>query len=58
MVSIFYYSWMPVTIQKIIIMSFAATLVFILIDAFIKNISDNILNPLLTGLAMWIIFLF
>jgi len=58
LISIFYYPWMPIAIEKIIMMSFAATLLFMLIDAYIKNISDNILNPLLTGFAMWILFLF
>ncbi|MFX0002788.1 MAG: hypothetical protein ACFE9C_00440 [Candidatus Hodarchaeota archaeon] len=57
LISILYYRWMPVTIEKIIIMSIVATLLFMLIDAYIQNISDNILNPLLTGFAMWIIFL-
>jgi len=57
LISIFYHPWMPIAIEKIIIMSFAATLLFMLIDAYTKNISDNILNPLLTGFAMWIIFL-
>ncbi|MFX1419873.1 MAG: hypothetical protein ACFE9N_13225, partial [Promethearchaeota archaeon] len=56
-ISILFYPWMPISIEKIIIMSFVATLVFMLIDAFTKNISDNILNPLLTGFGMWIIFL-
>ncbi|MFW9820999.1 MAG: phosphatidate cytidylyltransferase [Candidatus Thorarchaeota archaeon] len=57
LIFILYYSWMPIGMEKIIIMSFAATIVFMLIDAYIKNISDNILNPLLTGFAMWIILL-
>ena len=42
-ISILYYPWMPITIEKIIIMSFIATLLFMLIDAYAKNISDNIL---------------
>jgi dolichol kinase len=57
LISIFYYPWMPIAIEKIVVMSFSATLLFMLIDAYIINISDNILNPLLTGFAMWIIFL-
>ncbi|UCC19353.1 MAG: hypothetical protein JSV62_14810 [Promethearchaeota archaeon] len=56
-ISILYHPWMPISIEKIIIMSFVATLLFMLIDAFAKNISDNILNPLLIGFGMWIIFL-
>lgn len=56
-ISLLYHSWMPLAIEKIIIMSFIATLLFMLIDAYAKNISDNILNPLLTGFGMWIIFI-
>jgi len=56
-ISVLYRPWMPISIEKIIIMGFVATLLFMLIDAFAKNISDNILNPLLTGFGMWIIFL-
>ncbi|MFX0106478.1 MAG: hypothetical protein ACFE75_13460 [Candidatus Hodarchaeota archaeon] len=54
-----YYPWMtkPITIEKIILMSLVATLFFLLVDAYSKNISDNILNPFLTGFGMWIILL-
>jgi dolichol kinase len=58
LISLLYHSWMVVTIDKIIIMSFVATVLFLLVDAFVKNISDNILNPILTGFGMWIILLF
>ncbi|MFW9972342.1 MAG: hypothetical protein ACFFDF_19305 [Candidatus Odinarchaeota archaeon] len=57
LISVLYYPWMPIGIEKIIIMGIAATLLFMFIDAYIKNISDNILNPILTGFAMWIIYL-
>ncbi|MFX1592323.1 MAG: hypothetical protein ACFFCL_06480 [Promethearchaeota archaeon] len=57
LISIIYYPWMPITIEKIIIMSFVATLLFMIVDAYAKNISDNILNPFLTGFSTWIIFL-
>ncbi|KKK43842.1 hypothetical protein LCGC14_3167880, partial [marine sediment metagenome] len=57
LISTLYYPWMPIKIQKILIMGIIATILFLLIDAFTKNISDNILNPLLTGFGMWIIFL-
>jgi dolichol kinase len=57
LISIIYYPWMPISLEKILIMSLVATLVFMLIDAYVKNISDNILNPLLTGFGMWIIYL-
>ncbi len=56
-VSIIFYSWMPVSIVKIFVMASVATILFLIIDAFAKNISDNILNPFLTGFGMWIIFL-
>jgi dolichol kinase len=55
--SLLYHPWMPVSIEKILLMSLVATLFFLLVDAFAKNISDNILNPFLTGFGMWIIFL-
>ncbi|MFX1569737.1 MAG: hypothetical protein ACFFCV_15365 [Promethearchaeota archaeon] len=57
LISIFYNPWMSVSIQKIILMSLVATILFLLVDAFAKNISDNILNPILTGLGMWLIYL-
>ncbi|MFX1391128.1 MAG: hypothetical protein ACFE9Z_13770 [Promethearchaeota archaeon] len=57
LVSIFYYPWMPLPIEKILLMCFVSTLLFMMIDAYIMTISDNILNPLLTGFGMWIIFL-
>ena len=56
-ISLLYHPWMPISIEKIIFMSIIATLLFLLVDAFAKNISDNILNPILTGFGMWIIFL-
>jgi dolichol kinase len=52
-----YYPWMPVSLVKIVLMAIIATLLFAIVDAFIKNISDNILNPLFTGFGMWLIFL-
>ncbi|KKK43219.1 hypothetical protein LCGC14_0731860 [marine sediment metagenome] len=57
LIATLYHPWMSISIQQIIIMGIVATLLFLLIDAFTKNISDNILNPLLTGFGMWIIFL-
>lgn len=56
-ISIIYNPWLQVGFEKIIFMSLIATSLFLLVDAFAKNISDNILNPLLTGFGMWIIFL-
>ncbi|MFX1259464.1 MAG: hypothetical protein ACFFBZ_07685 [Promethearchaeota archaeon] len=52
-----YYSLMPVGIIKILLMATAATVIFLLIDMFAKFISDNILNPILTGFGMWLIYL-
>ncbi len=57
LISIIYIPWLPVRIEKIIFMSLVATILFLLVDAFAKNISDNILNPLLTGFGIWLIFL-
>ncbi|MFW9881723.1 MAG: phosphatidate cytidylyltransferase, partial [Candidatus Thorarchaeota archaeon] len=54
---ILYYPWMPLSIEKIFIMASIASSFFLIIDAFVKNISDNILNPILTGFGMWIIFI-
>jgi len=56
-ISIVFYQWMPISIVKIFIMASISTLLFLIVDAFAKNISDNILNPFLTGFGMWIIFL-
>ena len=56
-ISILYYPWLLVSFEKIIFMSLIATMLFLLVDAFAKNISDNILNPILTGFGMWLIFL-
>ena len=57
LISIIYSPWLPVSNEKIFFMSLIATILFLLVDAFAKNISDNILNPMLTGFGMWLIFL-
>lgn len=57
-ISVLYHSWMPIGTIKILVMAMVATVLFLFVDAFTKNISDNILNPLLTGFGMWIILLF
>ena len=57
LISTIYSPWFPVSNEKIFFMSLIATILFLLVDAFTKNISDNILNPLLTGFGMWLIFL-
>ncbi|MHA2034868.1 MAG: hypothetical protein ACW972_11720 [Promethearchaeota archaeon] len=56
-ISTLYNIWMPVSIEKIFIMATVATTLFLLVDLLARNISDNILNPLLTGFGMWIILL-
>lgn len=56
-IMILYHSWMPVSIQKIFLMASVATILFLLVDRFTRDISDNILNPLLTGFGIWVIFL-
>lgn len=50
-----YHPWMPVSISKIFIMASVATILFLMVDRFVRNISDNILNPLMTGFGIWII---
>lgn len=55
--TIVYRPWMPISLGKIVSMAFVATILFLIVDAFFKNISDNILNPMLTGFGMWLIFL-
>ena len=57
LISTIYSPWFPVSNEKIFFMSLIATILFLLVDAFAKNISDNILNPMLTGFGMWLIFL-
>ncbi len=57
LVSIIFLPWMPVSFTKIILMSIIATFLFLLVDFYAKNITDNILNPILTGFGMWIVFL-
>ncbi|MBY8986579.1 MAG: hypothetical protein KGD65_16020 [Candidatus Lokiarchaeota archaeon] len=52
-----YHFWMPISFVKIIIMSFLSVTLFLLVDYFANHISDNILNPILTGFGMWLILL-
>ncbi|MFX0033264.1 MAG: hypothetical protein ACFE8E_10105 [Candidatus Hodarchaeota archaeon] len=52
-----YHAWMPIDQIKIILMALIATIMFLFVDMFAKYISDNILNPVLTGLGMWLIYL-
>ncbi|MHA2288278.1 MAG: phosphatidate cytidylyltransferase [Promethearchaeota archaeon] len=52
-----YHVWMPVNAVKIFLMAMVSTALFLFVDFFAKHISDNILNPILTGFGMWLIFL-
>ena len=57
LISLLFHRWMPVSFEKIILMSIIATILFLLVDFYAENITDNILNPILTGFGMWIVFL-
>ncbi len=52
-----YHFWMPISFIKILIMSLVSVILFLLVDFYIEHVSDNILNPILTGLGMWLILL-
>ena len=52
-----YHIWMPISIVKILIMAIVSTILFLLVDYFGNHVSDNILNPILTGFGMWLILL-
>jgi len=52
-----YHVWMPVSFAKILLMAIVSTVLFLLVDFFANHISDNILNPILTGFGMWFILL-
>ena len=58
MLMILYQAWIPLSFNKILLMAFVATILFMIIDMFISRISDNILNPILTGFGMWLIYIF
>ncbi len=47
-----YHPWMAVNIGVVMAMASIAAILFFLIDALAENITDNILNPLLTGTGM------
>jgi dolichol kinase len=53
---VFNYTAMP--LLSIFYIACAAAVIFFVIDAFSKNLSDNILNPLLTGAAMIAVLFF
>lgn len=51
----FNYSEMP--LLRIFYLACTASAIFFMIDRFSKNLSDNILNPLLTGAGMLLVFI-
>ena len=56
-IMIIYNSWIELNFIEIFVMAFAATIMFMVVDIYIERISDNIMNPILTGLAMWIVYI-
>ncbi|MFW9824477.1 MAG: diacylglycerol/polyprenol kinase family protein [Candidatus Thorarchaeota archaeon] len=52
-----YHVWMLVSLVKIFLMAIVSTVLFLFVDFFETHISDNILNPILTGFGMWLILL-
>jgi len=50
-----YHVWMPISFVKILLMAIVSTILFLLVDFFGNHVSDNILNPILTGFGMWLI---
>lgn len=52
-----YNRWILIGVEKILLMACVATTLFLIIDYFTVYLSDNILNPIIIGFAMWIIFL-
>ena len=47
-----YRPWMAVNLGVVMAMATIAAILFFLIDALAENITDNILNPLITGAGM------
>ncbi|TFF93727.1 MAG: hypothetical protein EU544_05445 [Promethearchaeota archaeon] len=53
-----YINWMAVNVVLILGMAIVASIIFFLVDAFLsKSVTDNILNPILTGVGMWVLIL-
>ena len=58
MISGIYHPFMAVSLTLIVSMAFVASIIFFLVDSILsKSITDNILNPILCGLAMWLIYI-
>lgn len=53
-----YHSLYPINIGTIVAMATMAAFLFWTIDVFAKNVSDNLLNPLICGGGMWLVVLF
>jgi dolichol kinase len=56
-IMIVFNQYILVDATKLLSMAISATILFLIIDYFVDHISDNILNPLMTGFAMWIIYI-
>ena len=56
-IMIIYEPWINLNLLQIVIMALVGAIMFMIVDLYIEQISDNIMNPLLTGLAMWIIYI-
>jgi dolichol kinase len=58
-ISLIYRNLLPQNLAfiKIFLMAIVSTFIFMLIDGFATDINDNILNPILSGLGLWIILL-
>jgi len=52
-----YQTWISVSFVKILLMAIISTILFLLVDFFASHVSDNILNPMLTGFGMWLILI-
>jgi dolichol kinase len=52
-----YDAWIALNVFQLFLMAIASTLIFLVVDIYVKKISDNILNPILSGVVMWLIYL-
>lgn len=55
-IMILFNQYILVDVTKLLLMAISATILVLIIDYFVNHISDNILNPLMTGFAIWIIY--
>jgi dolichol kinase len=54
--NLLFYSMMNLAILKILLMGILATIIFLFVDAFFDNFCDNMLNPILVGIGILIIY--